>query len=485
MAIGRQVRPAMTPRRGAPASRGARAQAFVDRHLVSSPARFAIVVFTTLILFFTALLALPISSASGRPTPLADALFTAVSAVCVTGLVTVDMSTHWSPFGNAVVLLAFQVGGVGVLTLASVMGLIVSKRLGLRAKLLAVNDASQSRVQSGAGSDSQAIRIGEIGSLLGTVALSTLIIELALFASIFPRLLTAGFSLWDSTWQGFYLAASAFTNTGFVPLVDGMEQFVTDPWMLITVAVGVFLGSVGFPVIFALFRFAKFRARLGLHAKITLFTTLSLIVVGMILILALEWSNPSTLGAQDEPVRPLNAFFVSVMTRSGGFSPIDIGAMNGSTLLGLDMLMFVGGGSASTAGGIKVTTLAVLFLAAFAEARGVKDMEAFDRRIPVDVLRVSVSIVLWAATIVATSSIIVLHITKAPLDYVLFDVISAFATCGLSTGLTSNDLPDAAKYTLAATMWAGRVGTVTLAAALAASQRRQLFRRAEERPIVG
>jgi trk system potassium uptake protein len=181
----------------------------------------------------------------------------------------------------------------------------------------------------------------------------------------------------------------------------------------------------------------------------------------------------------------MTAVFTSIMSRSGGLSTVDIGEMNGSTLLVLDMLMFVGGGSASTAGGIKVTTLAVLFFAAVAEARGVDDMEAFDRRIPNDVLRLAVSIVLWGASIVATASIIILHITKAPLDLVLFDVISAFATCGLSTGLTSNELPDAAKYTLAATMWAGRVGTVTLAAALAASQRRQLFRRAEERPIVG
>ena len=217
----------------------------------------------------------------------------------------------------------------------------------------------------------------------------------------------------------------------------------------------------------------------------TLVTTLALIVLGTVAILVLEWFNTATLGDQDPLVRPMTAAFTSIMSRSGGLSTIDIGAMNGSTLLVLDMLMFVGGGSASTAGGIKVTTLAVLFFAAFAEARGVDDMEAFGRRIPHDVLRLSVSIVLWGATIVATASILVLHITRAPLDLVLFDVISAFATCGLSTGLTSGDLPDSAKYVLAATMWAGRVGTVTLAAALAASQKRQLFRRAEERPIVG
>jgi len=453
--------------------------------LASSPARFAIIVFTVLIGLVTTLLMLPIASASGEGTPFSDALFTAVSAICVTGLVTVDMATHWSVFGNVVIVLAFQIGGIGVLTLASILGLVVSRRLGLRAKLLAASDSNAARTRGGPVSESQAVRLGEIGNLLTTVAVSALLIELVLFAIILPRLLLAGFDLWTAIWQGFYLAASAFTNTGFVPLIDGMEQFSADPWMLFAIAVGVFLGSLGFPVIFALTRLARFRARLGVHARLTLVTTLILIVLGMIVILLLEWNNNATLGDQSEANRPLTAFFVSVMTRSGGFSPIDIGAMNGSTLLVLDMLMFVGGGSASTAGGIKVTTLAVLFLAAYAEARGDRDMEVFERRIPTDVLRLAVSIVLWGATVVATATIIILHITKAPLDLVLFDVISAFATCGLSAGLTSNDLPDSAKFVLAATMWAGRVGTVTLAASLAAAQRRQLFRRAEERPIVG
>lgn len=453
--------------------------------LASSPARFAIIVFTVLIGLVTTLLMLPIASASGEPTPFADALFTAVSAICVTGLVTVDMATHWSAFGNVVIVLALQIGGIGVLTLASILGLVVARRLGLRAKLLAASDTNAARARGGPVSESQAVRLGEIGNLLVTVAVSALLIELVLFAVILPRLLLAGLDVWTSIWQGFYLAASAFTNTGFVPLVDGMEQFSADPWMLITIAVGVFLGSLGFPVIFALTRFARFRARLTVHAKLTIVTTLVLILLGMIVILLLEWNNAATLGDQDYANRPLTAFFVSVMTRSGGFSPIDIGAMNGSTLLALDMLMFVGGGSASTAGGIKVTTLAVLFLAAFAEARGDRDMEVFERRIPTDVLRLAVSIVLWGATIVSAASIAILHITKAPLDLVLFDVISAFATCGLSAGLTTNDLPDSVKYILSATMWAGRVGTVTLAASLAAAQRRQLFRRAEERPIVG
>jgi trk system potassium uptake protein TrkH len=229
----------------------------------------------------------------------------------------------------------------------------------------------------------------------------------------------------------------------------------------------VFLGSLGFPVIFGLLRLVKIRARLSLHSKLTLFTTIALAILGAIAILVLEWSNPATLGGQDSIARPMTAGFMSLMTRSGGFANVDVNEMNGST-----------------AGGIKVTTLAVLFLAAFAEAKGYNDVQVMERRIPVDVLRLAVSVVLWGATIVAASSIAILHITGEPLDRVLFDVISAFATCGLSTGLTT-ELPDSGKYILAATMWAGRVGTVTLAASLAAAQRRQLFMRAEERPIVG
>ncbi|MEO7005522.1 MAG: potassium transporter TrkG [Terrimesophilobacter sp.] len=462
----------------------ARIRDLVDLFAASSPARFAIVIFTGLVLIMTAILSLPIAAASRSATPLADALFTAVSSICVTGLNTVNMATHWSTFGNVVILIGLEVGGIGVLTLASMLGLIVSRRLGLRARLMAASDSNPLRIHHGPVAEGQAVRLGEIGGLLATVAISVFTIEIVLTALITPRLLLAGSDPWHAIWEGFYFATSAFTNTGFVPHVQGLAPFATDPWMLSVIAIGVFLGSLGFPVIFALTKGWRTPRRWSIHVKLTLVTTLVLIVLGAIALGALEWNNPNTLGGQDPTVRPMTASFLSVMTRSGGFSTVDVGQMHGSTLLVMDMLMFVGGGSASTAGGIKVTTLAVLFLAAFAEARGDQDMQVFGRRIPSDVLRLAVSVVLWGATIVAIATIALLSVTKAPLDHVLFDVISAFGTCGLSTGVTEG-LPDVGKYILAATMWAGRVGTVTLAAALAASQRRQLFRFAEERPIVG
>ena len=457
---------------------------FVDLFAASSPARFAILIFTGLVLLLTAVLSLPIATVDRSATPLADAFFTAMSSICVTGLATVDMATHWSTFGTIAILIVLEVGGIGVLTLASMLGLIVSRRLGLKAKLLAASDSNALRLHAGPVAESQAIRLGEIGGLLATVAISVLAIEAFITLLIAPRLLIAGADPWAATWQGFYFATSAFTNTGFMPTPEGLEPFAADPWMLSAISLAVILGSLGFPVIFALAKHWRSPRRWSLHVRLTLVTTGILIVAGTIVLYALEWNNAATLGAQDPVVRPMTATFLSIMTRSGGFSTVDIGQMHDSSLLVMDMLMFVGGGSASTAGGIKVTTLAVLFLAAFAEARGDSDIQVFSRRIPPDVLRLSVSVVLWGATIVAVATIALLQTTNAPLDKVLFDVISAFGTCGLSTGVTES-IPDAGKYILAATMWAGRVGTVTLAAALAASQRRQLFMRAEERPIVG
>ncbi len=471
-------------RKFAPASPRSWLHAFVN----SSPPRFAITVFTALILFWTLLLSLPFATRDGSVTPLPDALFTAVSAICVTGLATVDMSSHWSIFGEIVILAGLQIGGIGVLTLASILGLTVTRRLGLRQRLLAAGDTNPMRMTKGA-SESQAVGLGDIGNLLASVAVSVLVIELALTLLITPRLMLAGLDFWRSLWDGFYLAASAFTNTGFVTLHGGLDPFATDAYLLSVLAIGVFLGSIGFPVIFALYRYLRGGGRrthqhLGLHTKLTLVTTLAFVVLGWLLIAALEFGNPATFGTQNLGQTLFSSGYTSVMTRSGGLGVVDPVDMHGSTMLVMDVLMFVGGGSASTAGGIKVTTIAVLFLAAYAEARGYRDMQAFGRSIPTEVLRVAVSVLIWGATIVLVATTAIMHITRVPLDVALFEVISAFGTCGLTTGLSA-ELPDSGKIIILATMWLGRVGTVTMAAAIAATSRSRLYRLPEERPIVG
>ena len=459
-----------------------RLQDVVDAFVASSPARFAIVIFASLILVFTALFSLPIATSSGKQAPLVDALFTAVSVICVTGLSTVDMATYWSPFGHVLVFLGVEIGGVGVLTVASILGLVISRRLGLRQKLLAAGDANPLRIRKGPIAEGQAIRLGETGNLLRTVAISALVIEAGVAILLFPRMLIQGVPGWDAAWQSVYISAMAFTNTGFLPTSTGLAPYAGDVWFLSVIMLGVVAGAIGFPVIYALSRNLRNPRRWSLHVKLTLITFALLLVMGALAYFVLEFDH--AFRGLDGGQRVLQSFFLSSMARSGGFSTIDISQLDGSSLLVTDMLMFIGGGSASTAGGIKVTTLAILFLAAFAEARGRDDMEAYERRIPQDVLRLGVSVVLWGATTVAVSCIVIMMMTDAALDHVLFDVISAFATCGLSTGFTANTT-DAAQYVLAATMFFGRIGTVTLAAALAASQHPKLFRQPEERPIVG
>ncbi len=457
---------------------------FLRRMITSSPSRFAIIVFGGLVFIFTGLLSLPIASADGTMTPLKDALFTAVSTICVTGLSTIDMATHWSAFGQAIIFLGVNIGGMGVLTLASLLGLVISKRLGLRAKLLAAGDTNPLRAHGGVVNEGQTVRLGEVGQLLTTVALSTLVIEAGVAVLLYPGLVAAGIDPLTALWEAPYYAAMSFTNTGFSPNTGGIAAFADDYFVLGVLMIGVFLGSIGFPVIFTLAKHRWHTKKWSLHSKLTLITTTILFFAGAIVFLTLEYNNPRTFGSMNAGDTTFQAFFLSAMTRSGGFSVVDIEGLNGSSKLAAAMLMFVGGGSASTAGGIKVTTLAVLAIAVWSEAKGRPAVQAFGRRIPSDVQRVALSVVAWGATIVAVSTITIAQMTQAPVDEVLFEVTSAFGTVGLSTGLTGQ-LSDAAAYVLAATIFMGRIGTVTLAAAVAATSRSQRYALPVERPIVG
>ena len=461
-----------------------RAFDYIRSRTTSSPARFAVVVFVTLILLFTALLSLPAASNSGRRLPFADALFTAVSTICVTGLSTVDVATTFSPLGKAIIFIGVNIGGMGVLTLASILGLVISKRLGLRAKLIAASDTNPLRSHGGPVNEGQTVRLGEVGVLLRTVALSTLVIEGVIALLLYPALILGGISPLDALWEAPFYAAMSFTNTGFTPNPGGLVPFADDYLLLTVLMLGVFLGSIGFPVIYTLWRHQWHVRRWSLHAKVTMITTVFLFFAGAVAFVVLEYNNPKTFGSLDFFDSSFQALFLSAMTRSGGFSVIDIGELHGSSLVVGSMLMFVGGGSASTAGGIKVTTLAVLALAVWSEAKGRQSVEVFGRRIPSDVQRVALSVVAWGATICALSTIIISQISQADVADVLFDVISGFATVGLSTGLTA-ELSDPGIYVMAITIFMGRIGTVTLAAAVAATSRSQLYSLPVERPIVG
>ena len=463
--------PPLQPRPGRPFGFVVAVRDFIDTVANSSPARLALIVFSLVILVFTALLSLPVASASGEVTPLHDALFTAVSAVCVTGLTVVSTATYWSAFGQTLILVAIQVGGLGILTMASLLALAVNRRLGVRGKLIA-----QEGMNTG--------RLGEVGSLLRIVVATTVLIEVILAAVLAPRFMMLGESPGQAIWHAVFYSISSFNNAGFTPHSDGLVPYESDPWILVPLMLGVFIGSLGFPVIMVLLQ-TRLRPRgWNLHTKLTLLTSSILLVAGSLLWAAFEWFNERTIGGLGIGDKILHALFASVMMRSGGFSLVEMADQDASTLVITDMLMFAGGGSASTAGGIKVTTIAVIFLAIVAEARGDTDVRAFGRNIPAGALRVAVSVVMLGATMVATATLALLVITDETLQPVLFEVISAFATVGLSVGL-SPDLPPSGKYVLAGLMFAGRVGTITLAAALALRQRKPLYHYPEERPIIG
>ncbi|WP_282946037.1 TrkH family potassium uptake protein [Cellulomonas endometrii] len=445
----------------------------VDRLARQSPARLAIGVFASVVAVFTGLLSMPWATASGERAPFVDALFTATSAVCVTGLVTVPTGTYWSTAGQVAILVAIKIGGLGVMTLASILGLAVSRRMGLTQKLLVSSETKETR-------------LGEVGSLVRTVIVTSTALEVAIALVLVPRFRMLGEDWGEAVWHGVFYAVSAFNNAGFIPTEEGLEPFAADWWILLPIIIGVFIGSLGFPVILNIARTWRRPQRWSLHSKLTLTTSAALVVFGSVIVAAFEWTNPKTLGGIGWNETILAALFAGVMPRSGGFSTVDVGDMHEGTWLLNDALMFVGGGSASTAGGIKVTTLAVMLLAIVAEARGDRDVEAFGRRIPREALQVAIAVSLVSATIVLVTSLLLLAITGETLDVVLFEVISAFATVGLSTGLTSSPyLPDAAKYVLTVLMFIGRTGTMTLAAALALRSRRRVIRLPEERPIIG
>lgn len=448
-----------------------RAREYVDRSARQSPARLALGVFALVIGIITALLSAPWATAQGTRAPFVDALFTATSATTVTGLVVVPTGVYWSGWGLVVILVAIKIGGLGVMTLASLLGMAVSRRIGLTQRLLV-------------SSETKVTRLGEVGSLVRTVIVTSTVLELAIAVILFPRLIVHEETVGEAAWHAVFYAVSAFNNAGFVPTAEGLEPFVSDWWMLLPIIVGVFIGSLGFPVILNVAHHLRAPRRWSLHSKLTIATSLGLVAFGSVVVAAFEWTNPSTFKPLDPGGTALASLFAGVMPRSGGFSTVDVGQMHEGTWLLLDALMFVGGGSASTAGGIKVTTLAVMLLAIVAEGRGDRDVEAFGRRISRDTLQVAIAVGFVSATIVLVASLLLLAMTGLTLDRVLFEVISAFATAGLSTGITP-DLPSPAKYVLVVLMFIGRTGTMTLAAALALRNRRRVIRYPEERPIIG
>ncbi|MBB5802707.1 potassium uptake TrkH family protein [Saccharothrix ecbatanensis] len=440
---------------------------------IGSPSRLVVLGFGGAVLLGTLLLALPVATENGTSAGVVTALFTATSAVCVTGLVVVDTATHWSTFGEIVVLTLIQAGGLGIMTLASLLGLLVARRLGLRLQL-----TTQTETKS--------LGLGEVRGVVLRVIAVSLAVE-----AVIAVVLTARFAArYDMPWgravyEGVFHGVSAFNNAGFALYADSMIRYATDPWITVPMMVAITVGGLGFPVLFEIGR--RLRGRLGrwtLHARITLFTYAALTAFGVVAITAIEWANPATLGPLGVPGKLLVGAFHGVNPRTAGFNSLDVAQMSPASLLVTDFLMFIGGGSAGTAGGIKVTTFALLAFVIAAEIRGEPSVHVLGRRLSADIQRQALTVALLGVGAVAASTFVLLLITGFPLDAVLFEAISAFGTVGLSTGITAS-IPAGGQLLLVVLMFLGRLGPITLAAALALRERARRYELPEERPIVG
>ena len=440
--------------------------------VIRHPAQAVVLGFAGAVVVGTVLLMLPISRTGEGSAPVVTALFTSTSAVCVTGLTVVDTPSYWSGFGEAVILALIQVGGFGIMTLASLLGLLVSRRMGLRTRLTAA-------------AETKAVGLGDVRAVVKGVVKVSLLIE-AVTALCLTLRFRLGYDepLLTAVYHGVFHAVSAFNNAGFALYSDNLMGFVTDPWICLPIAIAVITGGLGFPVLLELRKELRAPGMWSLHTKMTLAMTGILLVGGTLFVTANEWVNPGTLGALDTPGRLLAGFFQAVMPRTAGFNSLDYGQMNESTLLGTNVLMFIGGGSAGTAGGIKVTTFLVLFYMIYAEVRGERNVEAFDRRIDDRATRQALTVALLSIAAVMSATLALLEITDLSTDKVLFEAVSAFATVGLSTGITA-DLPTSAHLILTGLMFLGRLGPVTLVSAVALRERQRLYELPEGRPIIG
>lgn len=420
----------------------------------------------------TLLLWLPVSSSSGESPPFIDALFTATSAVCVTGLTTVDTGTYWSPFGRVVITALIQVGGIGIMVLATLIFLAVFRRVGI-----ATRSSTQVETKSLSQADTKRVIV--------RIVIFSIIAEIALAMILLTRFIgDYGYGVTEGVSHAVFHSISAFNNAGFSLYPDNLVRFAQDPWILIPIAVAVIVGGIGFPVVFELARKWRRLGGLSILSRITVALTVSLLILATFVFLVTENGNGATWGSLPPGQQILQAFFTGVMPRTAGFNIVPVDEMRAESLALTNVLMFIGGGSAGTAGGIKVTTLGVLIFIIIAEIRGKSDVEVGNKRVPSEIQRQALAIVAIGLALVALGTVLLLVLTDWGFERVLFETVSAFGTVGLSTGITST-LSDSAKLVLVALMFVGRIGPLTFALALASRSTTRLHRRPEERIPLG
>lgn len=434
-----------------------------------SPPLFLLASFALVIAIGTVLLNMPFSSANGEPVGWINAFFTASSATCVTGLVVVDTATHWTTIGQVVIITMIQIGGLGLMTFAVMFAMILKKNIGLSDRMII---KEQLNVDG----------MGGLVKLLKYIVMVTVAIE-GIGAIILATKFIPIYGLKTGTWYSVFHAISAFCNAGFSTIVGSIEPYKADWVINITIMLLVIFGGLGFTVILEILERKRFK-QFTVQGKIAIILSTALILIGAIGFFLLERTNTGTIANESTSTQWLQSFFQSVVARTAGFGSVDLSKMRDATTFLLIAIMIIGGSPGSTAGGFKTTTVAVLFFTTLSVIRGERDTVIFNRKISLEIVRKSLAIIMIGLFLIL-SIVFVLTITEdASFIDILYETVSAYATVGVSKGITEN-LTDIGKVILSLTMYTGRVGSLTMAFALGRRDRASKLNYAETNISVG
>ena len=443
------------------------------RSLTTHPGRLTILYFMMLGALSTLLLLTPTATPKGEQTTFTTAFFTAISAISTCGISIVNSTTHWSAFGQAVLIFSVQMGGLGVMTFASLIALAVNHHLKATQKLLTANELGTTK-------------LGEIKGVLTVVIATAFTIEGITFVALFPGLYKVNHgNVRHTLWESLFFAVMAYNNAGFTP--DGAGLHVNNWAVGMPIMASAFCGTLGFPVLLNLMRSWRNHRppkRWSLHTKLTLTTTFCIVLASFTWFLLMEWNNKLLFATEGVEPRLWHAMVAAVMPRSSGFDLSWVPQVSEPTKVFMSVIMFIGGGSTSTAGGIRVTTFAVILLICRAAFTGHTDINAFRRRIPTRVAMTAVSITAACLFLVLSASLALMLASDCSLTDALFDACSSFGLGGYSVGVAREDNP-AALFILATAMVVGRLGPMTIAYAINRPRALESIRYPNEPIVVG
>ncbi len=433
------------------------------------PPQILAIGFGLLILVGAIILNLPISSKSGESIGFINALFTSASAVCVTGLTVVNTLEHWTTFGHVVIIVLIQMGGLGFMTMATVVALFLGKRITLKERLVIKEQLNQDSMSG-------------LVKLTKYVIYATLSIEFV-GAMVLSTRLVPIYGIKKGVWYSVFHAISAFCNAGFDLFGDSLAPYVGDTVLNLTIAFLIIIGGLGFAVYIDIMRKKNFKD-LNLHSKLVIIITTSLLIIGTISIFLVEYDNPGTFKNLSLYQKTLAAFFQSTITRTAGFYSVPLSNLHESTVFIMIILMFIGGSPGSTGGGIKTTTFGVLFLSTRAVIKGDEDVVVFRKTIPDEVIHRALALVSISMALILIVSLVLTLTEDANFIDILFESTSAFATVGVSRDLSPN-LSSIGKVLISTTMYMGRVGPLTMALAFASKRKGTNYKYSEGNILVG